>query len=389
MSIIDLSGSWSFTYSFADTSVPITSVADAEQFGLPVYPCTVPGNFELDLIAQGLYEGDPFYGMNIVDLRRYETCHVWYFRSFPTPERNDSSIELAFQGIDCLAEIFLNGTRIGATDNMFIEHTFDVTHHLNQPEKAANEVVVHLRPVTVEAATYPYPPTVWTSPHTMEAMYIRKAPHSYGWDIMPHALSAGLWRPVSLNFKAAEGIETLYLANVSVKPDLSAADLLLSYTLRLPEAPPNTYELRLEARCGDSRFQATHPVLFRERPCGRHGPAAAALVAARARRAEPLRLWTFRCSNTASPLITKHSSTASAASSWKKAPGQTKKAAGQFQFLVNHEPVYHPRDQLGAGGCLPFARRRAHPRDFVPRGRSRLQHDSLLGRKCLRGRPLL
>ena len=113
------------------------------------------------------------------------------------------------------------------------------------------KVVVHLRPVAAEAAKYPYPPTVWASPHTMEAAYIRKAPHSYGWDIMPRALSAGLWRPVSLNLRAAEEVETLYLATVSVQPDLSAADLLLSYTLRLPEAPPNTYELRLEASAGN------------------------------------------------------------------------------------------------------------------------------------------
>ena len=137
MSTIDLSGSWRFAYSFADTPAPITSASDAERFGLPIYPCTVPGNFELDLIAQGLYAGDPFYGMTIVDLRRYEKCHVWYFRSFPSPESSDdgSSRELAFQGIDCLAEIFLNGARIGATDNMFIEHAFDVTGHL----QAANE----------------------------------------------------------------------------------------------------------------------------------------------------------------------------------------------------------------------------------------------------------
>ena len=173
MSTIDLSGPWRFAYSFTDTAAPITSASDTERFGLPVYPCRVPGNFELDLIAQGLYEGDPFYGMNVVDLRRYETCHVWYFRSFPAPEGDDgSSIELAFQGIDCLAEIFLNGTGIGATDNMFIEHVFDVTPLL----KAANEVVVHLRPVAAEAAKYPYPPTVWASPHTMEAAYVRKAP---------------------------------------------------------------------------------------------------------------------------------------------------------------------------------------------------------------------
>ncbi len=62
--------SWYFAYSFADTPEPITSASDAERFGLPVHHCTVPGNFEIDLIAQGLYEGAPFYGINIVNLKR-------------------------------------------------------------------------------------------------------------------------------------------------------------------------------------------------------------------------------------------------------------------------------------------------------------------------------
>lgn len=340
LSTIDLSGSWRFAYSFADTPAPITSAVDAERFGLPVYPCTVPGNFELDLIAQGLYEGDPFYGMNIVDLRRYENCHVWYFRSFPSPKRSDGgSVELAFQGIDCLAEIFLNGARIGAVDNMFIEHAFDVTSHLTPHENAANEVVVHLRPVAAEAAKFPYPPTVWASPHTMEAAYIRKAPHSYGWDIMPRALSAGLWRPVRLNLKAAEGIETLYLATVSVKSDLSAADLLLFYTLRLPEAPPNTYELRIDARCGTSRFQATRPVLFGSGhlavtvpqphlwwPRGRGEPSLYTVDVWLLKHGQPIDHKTFK-HGIRSITLERSASTDS-------------EGTGQFQLIVNHEPVF-------------------------------------------------
>ena len=258
MSHVDLSGAWFFAYSFTDTPETITGAAAAEGLGLKVYPCVVPGNFELDLIANGLHEGDPFQGMNIVDLRRYEKCHVWYFRSFPSPELNGGRAELTFGGIDCFSEICLNGDRIGTTDNMLIEHVFDVTGRL----RAANEVVVHLRPTVEEATKYPYPPTVWSLPHNVEAAYVRKAPHGYGWDIMPRALSAGLWRPVSLHVRAAESVDTLYLANRGVKPDLSSADLVLSYKLRLPEVPPNTYEIQMEARCGDARFETTRPVLF-------------------------------------------------------------------------------------------------------------------------------
>ena len=31
-----------------------------------------------------------------------------------------------------------------------------------------------------------------------ESVFIRKAPHTYGWDILPRLVSAGLWRDVEL-----------------------------------------------------------------------------------------------------------------------------------------------------------------------------------------------
>ncbi len=34
--------------------------------------------------------------------------------------------------------------------------------------------------------------------HTDELSLLRMPPHSFGWDIMPRLLSAGLWRSVSL-----------------------------------------------------------------------------------------------------------------------------------------------------------------------------------------------
>ena len=335
MSTIDLNGVWSFAYSIAAPQHALTSSADAEQAGLPVYPCTVPGNFELDLIASGLVEGDPFYSTNIVDLRRFEKCHVWYFRSFPAPDLTNARAELAFQGIDCCAEVFLNGDSLGATDNMLIEHRFDVTERL----KAVNKVAVHLRPVVEEARKYPYPPAVWSQGHNMEGAYIRKAPHGYGWDIMPRALSAGLWRPVTLEISPAEGIETLYLANRSVREDLTAAELVLSYKLRLPDVPPNLYEIRLDAQCGSSSFQATHPVLFGSGhlsvsvpqpqlwwPRGRGEANLYTVTVTLRKEGREIDRKTFRHGIRSVAL--------------ERSASTDVEGSGEFRFVVNHEPVF-------------------------------------------------
>ena len=41
---------------------------------------SVPGNFELDLLAAGLIE-DPFYASNPLDMRDYENRHLVYERA--------------------------------------------------------------------------------------------------------------------------------------------------------------------------------------------------------------------------------------------------------------------------------------------------------------------
>ena len=336
MSTIDLSGSWSFCYLFADAPAPPTSAADFARLGLATYQCTVPGNFETDLIAAGLWNGDPFYGMNIADLRKYEKCHLWYFRAFPAPALTDGErAELTFEGIDCFSEIYLNGEKIGSTDNMLIPHVFDVTDYL----LAQNEVMVHLRPAVDEAGKYPYPPTVWALPHAMEAVYLRKAPHSYGWDIMPRAVSAGLWRPVCLTVRPREEIDTLYLANVTLSPDLSAATLSLSYTLRLPDVPPNTYEVCVEGQCGASRFSAVSPVLFTSGearitveqpelwwPHGRGAPSLYAVDVILRKQGREIARKTFKHGIRSVTL--------------ERSSYTDKDGSGQFQFLVNHEAIF-------------------------------------------------
>ena len=254
----DLSGTcWQFAFADRPPAKAATA-ADLAAAGLTLRPCTVPGNFELDLLAHGLIP-DPFHGLNILGLRRYERTHVWYatrFRAAPAPAGWMS--QLVFDGVDCCADIHLNGRLLGSCDNMLVEHAFDVDGRL-QPE---NELLVHIRPAVEAAEAYPYPQAVAAMPLSWESLYVRKAPHMYGWDIMPRALSAGLWRPVRLVHRPPERIESLYLETLRIAPDAGRSQQRLQYALTLA-GPPDGCEIAIEGRCGDSRFSAVQPVRFR------------------------------------------------------------------------------------------------------------------------------
>ena len=254
---LDLSGPWSFAYSLEPPPVELRSSVELRRAGYQTYPCTVPGNFELDLQAAGII-GEPFYGMNIAALRPFERAHVWYFRRFRAEERPDYNAELVFEGLDCFADIYLNGERIGSGDNMLIAQRFPVDGLL----RGENELFIHIRPALEEARQYDYPPSLSALGANYESLYVRKAPHMYGWDIMPRALSAGLWRPVSLRFRPAERLEDVYLETLSLGEDRRVARLTLHYQARIAGDAQDTYEIQLTGRCGTSAFSERRRMLF-------------------------------------------------------------------------------------------------------------------------------
>jgi hypothetical protein len=114
---LDLNGVWQFAV--CDENLDIINSSQLNNSGLQVLEAQVPGNLELDLQRNGVVE-EPFYGLNILDLRRYEMSHVCYHRRFEADAKPGHSAFLVFEGVDCFAEIYLNGEHIGSCDNMLI-----------------------------------------------------------------------------------------------------------------------------------------------------------------------------------------------------------------------------------------------------------------------------
>lgn len=258
---IDLDGEWSFAYSSEPISPPPRSVADLRQAGLEVYPAAVPGNFELDLLANGLI-AEPFFGMNIVGLRRFEATHVYYARDFAAPVRPGTQPYLVFEGIDCYADIYLNGQLVHRADNMLIEHSIAVADTLRPGELNALCVVIDPALAVARSPEFEYPAGLEAEGSGYESLYVRKPPHMYGWDIMPRALSAGLWRPVTLRHLPAERLDWVWLETQDIAADASSATLALHYRAIIDALPASAYSLRVSGSSGQATFEYSHVLLF-------------------------------------------------------------------------------------------------------------------------------
>jgi beta-mannosidase len=242
---ISLNGLWKLCYGPHDKNAP-SSPAELAAKNWPEIQATVPGNVELDLLAAGKIK-NPELGNNIYDLRKYEACEWWYCRTFETPKRAAGErVEIVFEGLDCLGTVWVNDRLIGKTDNMLIEHRFDITDSLT-PD-GSNNVYVRIDPAVLEGRKYLNGVLVTRKDLGAEAVNIRKAPHMFGWDIMPRLVSAGLWRDVYLNVKRPTWLRQVYWMTNGVDVPQRTAHVLLDWDFDsdLPTIDGLTMEVSLK-----------------------------------------------------------------------------------------------------------------------------------------------
>lgn len=229
---ISLDGEWQLDY-WEQGKYPVRSPREMEDVTVESISAQVPGNVELDLYQAGRIE-NPEIDSNVWRIRYLEGYQWRYSRHFKTPEREnkDDEIILDFEGIDCYSDIYVNGKYVASTDNMLIGHCFDVTELL-EAEGKDNLVEVFIRSSVIEARKR-IPPVLsnnWDRPETVTT---RRAPHSYGWDIMPRLVSAGIWRSVSLQVRPAVHIRDAHWMTAEVNTKNRTARLLLDCVISYP-----------------------------------------------------------------------------------------------------------------------------------------------------------
>ncbi len=217
--------------------------------GRTVIPARVPGNFELDLFAAGLID-DPYFDVNTLSLQKLEDRHLLYTLDFDAA-LGDGEPVLRFEGLDTVAEVYLNGLPLGSADNMFIAHEFAAAGL----RPGQNRLTVHILPVTLQARRFPTPPGANALRYNYDALRIRKAAHMFGWDIMPRIVSGGIYKEVKLLYRPSLRIEDVF--GYTLSADAEAAQLCFYYQLDLENAALDGFTVQVSGVCGDSVFSAS------------------------------------------------------------------------------------------------------------------------------------
>ena len=173
-------------------------------------PAQVPGSVYHDLLnAQKI--PDPFYRDNENDALKLMEHEFWYSHVFTADPALFAceDVLLRCEGLDTLAEVFINGQSAGRADNMHRIWEFDVKEFLHEGE---NAIAVHFAsPTKFIREAYAKSPADGSSDAMTGFPLLRKAHCMFGWDWGPRLPDAGIWRDISIL-----GIRTARIRDVQV-----------------------------------------------------------------------------------------------------------------------------------------------------------------------------
>jgi beta-mannosidase len=191
-------------------------------------PATVPGGVHTDLLALGRIP-DPFVGDNEKAVQWLAETDWEYRRSFtPTPDLLACErLALVCDGLDTLAELFLNGEPLGKADNAFRRWTYDLGGRLKQGE---NELrIVFRAPVAFIRARQAQKPLLGGG-DIPGGPHLRKAPCQWGWDWGPKLPPIGIWKDMRI-----EGHATARLEDIHVRQQLLDGKAIVRATLSIEQ----------------------------------------------------------------------------------------------------------------------------------------------------------
>ncbi len=237
--------SWKIAYceNFKCKNFEIRTVNDIKEHDFEIIDATVPGNFELDMMKAGKLP-DLYWSENTLLAQKLENMHVWYFTEI---ELKEDDTYLHFDGIDTIADIYINGTFVKSHENMFIGFDVDQGLHIGN-----NEILVHIKPVCIESRKSIIPASSTAMKYNYPSLYTRKAAHTFGWDIMPRIITSGIWKPVTLLKKIPDKINEVFIYTSSISDD--CARMIMYINISAEGDFITDYTVKVNGSCVDSSF---------------------------------------------------------------------------------------------------------------------------------------
>jgi len=188
---------------------------------------------------------DPFYGVNEHEMKWVYDSDWYYELEFDIVQKylDYKNILLCFNGLDTIADIYLNGEIIGSTENMFLRYTFDVK---SKVQKTGNKILINFKSPTKKAQEdiEKFNIRLNTGYAAIPGVpYLRKAQYSFGWDWGPKLPDIGVWKSVQL-----VGYDEIKIASVYpyTKFKYNKDPLKLKDTYEIPTLEPTSVILFIE-----------------------------------------------------------------------------------------------------------------------------------------------
>ncbi|MFB6135429.1 MAG: glycoside hydrolase family 2 protein [Halobacteriaceae archaeon] len=207
------------------------------------FDARVPGGVYSDLLRAGEIP-DPYEDDNELDVQWVGESDWTYRRTVDVDSSllDHERVTLVCHGLDTVAEVFVDGERVGRAENMHRRYEYDVTDALHAGE---NDVEVRFRsPVEYgleRAAAYPRDVPTTRYPVDQPARnFVRKAQCHYGWDWGACLPTTGVWKSVELVAHSAPRVRY-----VATSQDHSGEGVALTARVGVDAPRAGEYELAL------------------------------------------------------------------------------------------------------------------------------------------------
>jgi beta-mannosidase len=232
----------------------LLDTSDARAGDLQGIDAEVPGSVHTDLLRHGLIP-DPFLDENENDVQWIGEADWRYRTTFDLSDADLTAdrIDLAFDGLDTLATVTVNGQVVATTENMHRRYRFDLRP---VARSGANQLEIVFASAIREAERRR---TDWgrlpTASFDQPFNYVRKMACSWGWDWGPKLNTAGIWRPAGIDVWSGarlRGVRPTAMVDesghgaVAVQVDVDRADEgfdgTITVTLTGPDGTPAARE---------------------------------------------------------------------------------------------------------------------------------------------------